>query len=301
PLESIEQYSVYDSACIALEVWLRNYFKTTWFAKQKLNWINRLTKLTEKALHRVESYIQSINQWEQTRNPEEIGHLLMANLHQIPPQATEIEVEDFYRNQQKLTIKLNPDLTPQQNAELYYKKQKERKQELAHLEQLLEQAMGNHERLSKGLTELTNIANQRELNKFVKQNTALWQKAEGDEQLPFRVFEKLGYQIMVGKNAQSNDTLTVSYAKKDDLWLHAKDVSGSHVVIRKKDAHSIPKPVIEYAAGLAAYYSKYRRQKWVAVSYTPRKYVRKNKQLAPGQVIIDREEVIFVSPPNTPV
>jgi predicted ribosome quality control (RQC) complex YloA/Tae2 family protein len=99
----------------------------------------------------------------------------------------------------------------------------------------------------------------------------------------------------VGKNAANNDLLTIRYAHKNDLWLHAKDVSGSHVVI-KQQSQTFPIAVITYAAQLAAYYSKLKGSTLVPVSYTLKKYVRKPKGMEPGQVIVDREEVILVEP-----
>ena len=93
-----------------------------------------------------------------------------------------------------------------------------------------------------------------------------------------------------------NDLLTFKYAKKTDFWLHARDVPGSHVIIRNPQNKPIPKPVIERAASLAAYYSKRQHEKLVPVQMTHRKYIRKTKDLSVGQVIVEREEVVIVEP-----
>jgi predicted ribosome quality control (RQC) complex YloA/Tae2 family protein len=80
------------------------------------------------------------------------------------------------------------------------------------------------------------------------------------------------------------------------LWLHARDVSGSHVIIRNPQNQTVPKHVIEQAASIAAYYSKRQTETLCPVIVTPKKYVRKTRDLLPGQVIVDREEVVIVRP-----
>ena len=116
--------------------------------------------------------------------------------------------------------------------------------------------------------------------------------------LPYREVEFNGYKIWIGKNAQSNDTLTLKYGYKEDLWLHAKDVSGSHVLIKHQSGKVFPKDVIERAAQLAAYYSKRKNESLCPVAMTSRKYVRKRKGDPPGAVVVEREEVIMVEPKN---
>jgi predicted ribosome quality control (RQC) complex YloA/Tae2 family protein len=92
--------------------------------------------------------------------------------------------------------------------------------------------------------------------------------------------------------------LTQKYAHKDDLWLHAKDVAGSHVVIRHKAGQTIPEPVIEHAAMLAGWYSKRQHDSLCPVTVTPKKFVRKPRGARPGQVLVERERVILVKPGN---
>jgi predicted ribosome quality control (RQC) complex YloA/Tae2 family protein len=115
-------------------------------------------------------------------------------------------------------------------------------------------------------------------------------------QSPFRQFEFEGYRIWVGKSAANNDELTMKHAHKNDLWLHAKDVAGSHVVLKWKPGHEFPPKVIEHAAEIAAYYSKLKGSTLVPVAYTLRKFVRKPKGAEPGAVMVDKEEVMMVEP-----
>ena len=103
----------------------------------------------------------------------------------------------------------------------------------------------------------------------------------------------------MGKSAAANYELTMRHSHKNDLWLHAKDVSGSHVLIKWKPGKEYSMSLIKHASALAAYYSKLKGSNLVPVSYTPRKFVRKPKGSAPGQVIVEKEEVLLVEPSNT--
>lgn len=117
-----------------------------------------------------------------------------------------------------------------------------------------------------------------------------------EERVPYKKFETSGFVILVGKGARENDELTLKYAKKDDLWLHAKDVSGSHVILKQQSNKPFPREVIEKAAQLAAYYSKRKTDSLTPVIVTPKKFVRKPKGLPPGLVHVDKEDTILVSP-----
>ena len=112
------------------------------------------------------------------------------------------------------------------------------------------------------------------------------------------MFEDRGFTILVGRNAQNNDLLTQKYAHKDDYWLHAKDVSGSHVVVRHRAGQPVPAPVLEHAAQLAAWYSRRQNDSLCPVTVTPKKFVRKPKGARPGQVVVEREQVLLVVPAN---
>ena len=113
---------------------------------------------------------------------------------------------------------------------------------------------------------------------------------------PFKRFVVQDFEIWVGKNAANNDILTQKYSHKNDLWLHAKGVTGSHTIIKHKAGKLIPSQVLTIAAQIAAYYSKHKGNTLAPVCYTLKKFVRKPKGFEPGQVVMDREEVIMVEP-----
>ena len=113
---------------------------------------------------------------------------------------------------------------------------------------------------------------------------------------PFHRFVIDGFEVLVGKSAKQNDELLQKYTWKEDLWLHAKDVTGSHVILKYQSQRDFTKDIIEKVAELAAWYSKRKSDTLCPVIFTPRKYVRKRKGSPPGAVIVEREEVILVGP-----
>ncbi|GAA4451215.1 hypothetical protein GCM10023189_12940 [Nibrella saemangeumensis] len=261
-------------------------------------------RLFDKRLKRAQAYIDTnleriIERDENSRN-EQIANILMANLHQIPepPGARSPEsvtLHDFYHDR-PITVKLKPDLTPQKNAEGYYRKAKNEKIEEEHRQRQLTAREEEIRRMQEYRLALDQIETLKELRKYIKQHNLLSDAiTEGPVQL-FKEVEHEGFRILIGRNAKNNDLLTQRYTYKDDLWLHARDVSGSHVVIKHQAGKTFPKTVIERAAELAAWYSKRRTDSLCPVIVTPKKFVRKPKGLAEGQVVIDKEDVVMVVP-----
>lgn len=224
--------------------------------------------------------------------------LLMANLHQIKPGLEKITVADFYNDNQPVEIKLKRDLTPQKNAETYYRKSKNQQIEIDRLQKNLEDKTRDKEQAERQLSQLEQVSTLKELRTLFQQQ-APPEKKEINTPLPYHEFTCKGYTILVGRNAQANDVLTLKHTYKEDLWLHAKDVAGSHVVIKHKAGKPFPKEVIECAAQLAAYNSKRKTESLVPVSYTPKKFVRKRKGDPAGMVVVEREDVVLVEPKLT--
>ncbi|QKG55878.1 fibronectin/fibrinogen-binding protein [Hymenobacter sp. BRD128] len=228
--------------------------------------------------------------------------LIMANLHAIAPGASQVEIVDFYTNE-PVVIKLKPLEKPQRMAENLYRKAKNQQIE----ERQLQARVATRETEALQALELLEeleaqpaLAELRGLRAWRKQHALdpSPASAKASSELPFKVFEDQGFTILVGRNAQNNDLLTQKYAHKDDLWLHAKDVSGSHVVIRHRAGQPVPEPVVEHAAQLAGWYSRRQHDSLCPVTVTPKKFVRKPKGALPGQVLVERERVVLVVPAN---
>ena len=228
--------------------------------------------------------------------------LIMANLHAIPAGATQIEVLDFYTNQPKL-IKLKRTEKPQRTAENLYRKGKNQQIEERQLAERIArretEALTALERLEE-MDTVPALAELRGLRTWRKQHglDPPPKAANAATELPFKVFEDRGFTILVGRNAANNDLLTQKYAHKDDLWLHAKDVTGSHVVIRHRAGQPVPELVVEHAAQLAGWYSRRQHDSLCPVTVTSKKFVRKPKGALPGQVVVERERVVLVKPGN---
>lgn len=256
-------------------------------------------KKLKSQIHRTTSYIETnrhkLNAITKSTDYSKIADILMANLHQIPKGVSFVELQNFYSNNQLLTIKLKKDLTAQKNAENYYRKFKNQSKELNILktnitrkEELLRELHEEYERINA-------LSDIKELRKAIKQTPS---SDKPSNTTPYSEFDFMGYKIRIGKNAKSNDTMLRNFTQKNDLWLHAKDISGSHVIIKEIPGSKFPKPVIEKAAEVAAYHSKKRNDSLCPVIYTPRKYVRKRKGDPHGAVVVEKEEVVLVQPKN---
>ncbi|MFA6260886.1 MAG: NFACT RNA binding domain-containing protein [Bacteroidia bacterium] len=256
--------------------------KTT-LHQQAANDVQKVKKaiaLTQKGIAAIET----------ERSPEETGHLLMANTTAILPGMESIQVYDWFTDS-NLQIKLDPKLSPWENAEKYYRKSRSRKIEVQKLNEKISALLSKLPEAQKQLEAIDEATHMKALLPFLKQK-----KKETEQRIPFYIFEWKGYTIWVGKNAANNDLLTTRYAHKNDLWLHAKGVSGSHVVIQHKGNNPFDPGVIERAAELAAWYSKSKGSAWVPVAYTLKKFVRKPKGAEPGQVFMEKEDVLMVQP-----
>ena len=152
------------------------------------------------------------------------------------------------------------------------------------------------------LEEINEINDLRDLEEWKKKyrkqldDLGFGKKQKEETNLPFHTLKIGDYQVWIGKNAKSNDKL-VQFSHKEDIWMHARGVPGSHLVIRMANDKNMPqKNIIEEAASYAAYNSKAKGAELVPVIFTKKKYVRKPKGAAPGAVLVQKEEVELVKP-----
>ncbi len=265
------------------------------FEKEKGDVLRLLDKRLKRAESLIEANLQRLIAREEGASHEEMGHILMANLHEIPARIEQVTLSDFYRDQ-PITIKLKADLSPQKNAENYYRKAKNEKIEAEHLQGQITLREAEIEQTRQHRTAIEGMESLKVLRKYVKQHGLLTDAPVDDPTQVFKQVDFQGYRILIGRNAKNNDLLTQRFSYKDDLWMHARDVSGSHVVVKFQAGKPFPKTVIERAAELAAWYSKRRTDSLCPVIVTPKKYVRKPKGLAEGQVVVEKEEVVMVVP-----
>ncbi|MCS6905853.1 MAG: NFACT RNA binding domain-containing protein [Bacteroidia bacterium] len=279
----------------ALNEFIRRWYSTTYFYTLKHTTYEKIVYLENKVDYKITSLKKSIQHLQKERNYDEIANIIMANLHKIPPKITEVELYDFYKNQ-NIIIHLNPDLTPQQNAANYYQKNKQASEKIKYLEKNFNLQLQEKIKIEQIKQEFNNCKDLKAIKDFHKKYPYLLGEEKEEREIPFRIFQKKGYSIWVGRNAKNNDLLTLHFAKKNDIWLHAKDCAGSHVIIKNTSAQNVPQSVLEYAAGLAAFYSRQKNSSLVPVLYTLRKYIRKNKKMAQGEVAVERAKILLVPP-----
>lgn len=262
-----------------------NSIKEKLLKKLKTDYEHHFKKLQD--LKKTENFIDHSEEFRQK------GNLILIHANEIKKGSKTFRTEF---NGKSYTIKLDPTLSPFQNAEIYFDKAREEKSRIDALRKLIIKTEKQLEVIKDQIDEIENSTNIKELKKFMdKQNT----KSEKDSiEKHFRHYKlENRYDVYVGKDSKSNDLLTTQFAKSDDLWFHARGVSGSHVIIRRQNKNEIiPKNIIEQAASIAAYYSKAKHSKLVPVSYTEKKYVIKRKGLPPGTVQLQREKVVMVEP-----
>ncbi|MBM6921421.1 NFACT family protein [Phocea massiliensis] len=231
------------------------------------------------------------------------GDLLNANLYRMEKGGREVTVENFYEEScPPVTIRLDPRLSPSQNAQKYYAEYRKAataedmlkdlmaksRQELIYLDSVFD-AVTRTEGESELLEIREELAEQGYIRLPKKRNRML--KA----QPPMKFMSSDGFSILCGRNNKQNDQLTMKTAKNYDMWLHTQGVAGSHVII-EADGKEISDQAITEAAIIAAYHSKARESAQVAVDYTRIKFVKKPAGAKPGMVIFTDYQTAFVTP-----
>ena len=231
------------------------------------------------------------------------GDLLQANLYRIERGAKFADVENYYDPEGKtLRITLNPAISPAANAQKYYKEYQKAKNAEFFLAEQIEKGESELEYFESVIDEVNRAQSERELSQIREEleQQGYLRKPSGkrpkQSALPFLEFESTdGFKILVGRNNLQNDKLTLKTAAKNDMWLHTKDIHGSHVIIRA-DGREISDEAIMQAAALAAYHSKAQNSSKVPVDFTLVKHVSKPNGAKPGMVIYVNNRTVYVTP-----
>lgn len=275
----------------AFSKWTRQFIGKQTYEQQK----SELQQQVEKKIQEKETYLQTnlkaLESLKLQRNDEEIGHIILSNLHQINQDLSKQVLLDIY-NQTTIEVAYDNKLNAVENANKYFRKSKGRPYLLQQLSSKIDKAQQQLDQLRLTKEKLQNAENLKQLKPYKKEQTT----TDSNQDLPYKLFTVDGYSILVGKHAESNEKLLNYFSDKNDIWLHAKDVSGSHVIIKVKKGKDLPTQVLEKGASLAAYYSKNRKQNLVTVMYTLRKFVRKIKGAEKGHVTVSNEKTLLVKP-----
>jgi len=233
------------------------------------------------------------------------GELLTACMYQIPANAKSVTTTNYYEeNLPEITIPLLPHRTPSENMQMYFKKYNKEKrtfdalqpqmaanrEELAYLEGVLNAIQACTEE-----SDVDDIREELTEQGFLRRRKADKGKQKPRKSKPLRFLSSDGFEIFVGKNNRQNDELTLHFAASDDIWLHTKDIPGSHVIIRTEGAVP-PDQTVAEASNLAAYFSKARASSMIPVDYTARKNVKKPGGAKPGMVIYETYHTAYITP-----
>ncbi|MCA1062313.1 NFACT RNA binding domain-containing protein [Rossellomorea sp. AcN35-11] len=271
--------------------------------KQQGNDLERfLRNERDKNVNKIEKLRQTLEEARQADRFQLLGELLTSNLHAVERGMKEISVINYYdENGGTIQIPLNPQKSPSENAQLYFSRYQKAKnavkivheqiekanEEIVYLDQLLQQLE------SASTKDVEEIREELEEEGYLRTRRQTKKKKANVKPALETYTSSDGTQILVGKNNKQNDYLTNRVAGREEIWLHTKDIPGSHVVI-KSQAPS--EETIKEAANIAAYFSKARESSSVPVDFTEVKQVKKPKGAKPGFVIYDGQQTVYVTP-----
>ncbi len=284
------------------DAWLDALAETQWADEDRRQLDARRTALLREArqAHQrkqraLDAMAADLARARDAESVRERGELLKASLYRVKPGMREIAVDDWNTNQSVL-IELDPNLSPVDNLQRLFARYRKLARGVAQIEARTAQARSETERLAELMARIeaatdpaTGLAALDELEAELRaagvRAPAPPNVREVGERLPYRRFVAVdGAEILVGKSARDNDDLTFHVARGSDLFLHARDVPGSHVILRRQGRAEPSSEALLDAATLAAHASKLRNELVVDVLYIERKHVRKPRGAAPGLV-----------------
>lgn len=304
---------IFESVNEAIQVYIARKVSFRQKEKKLLNVLRAIKLRIKKNRSLAESLEKEREEAEEFRLLEQKAHLLNLHIADMARGMESIIISNIYDEEQKpITIELNPEWPPQKNIEHYFSRSKKMKASINKIGERIHALQEEIVRFTDLRLEFEDDTKhdwkkiEKTYDEFVRtgwiKKIAEDTRTKLEREAPtFREFSVAGdWRVFVGQNDTKNDLLTFKFAKSDDYWFHARGVPGSHVVLKRDGRKDNPgKQAIEETASIAAYYSKGKSSSLVPVAYTLKKYVRKPKGFRPGQVAIEREEVVIV-PPREP-
>jgi predicted ribosome quality control (RQC) complex YloA/Tae2 family protein len=290
----------------AIQYYITHKFKYNNFIQTKKFLSSNLEKETAILSSKLNNLKSRIEKGSRENEYYNYGNLLLSNLGSVENNIKMIELTD-YKTDSLIKIKLDPKLSAADNANLYFEKAKDEKKNYKISKELYETSKKKFEtyiNFRDRVLTINSIDELMEIKNLLNFRESIGKKKVEDK-ISYREYVLDNkYRVFVGRDSKSNDLLTVKYAKQNDYWFHARGLPGSHVVLRVDNPkEGIPKNILNNVASIAAFYSKAKTAKIAPVAYTLRKFVRKNKNMNPGQVLLSKESVLLVKPeiPNNAV
>ena len=267
--------------------------------------IRSVTTARDRTARKIAHQEQELEATQDRERLRELGDILTSNLHQMNRGMGCLRTVDFYDPEgAEVDIRLDPLLTPQQNAAKYYKEYNKAKTAQEMLTQQLEKGRRELDYLNSVLENITLAEGEKDLGEIRQELTDTGylrraSKAKGREKRvsskPMEFRSTAGLRISVGKNNTQNDLLTCKQAFKSDIWFHTQKIHGSHVILWTEGGTPDLQSLNE-AACLAAWFSQARDSSKVPVDYTPVKYVKKPNGARPGMVTYTTYETAWATP-----
>lgn len=298
-----EGIKLYDSIGEALDSLYINSDRREWAKRHGSSARKVLQNNIERCEKKLSLYADALNSEEQMEKCRLYGELLTANLHSLKSGADVAAVDNYYSEpMERIAIPLDRQLSVGENAQRYYKKYQKLKaaRDMALLQR--EQTLNELDYLEGQLDNLTKCTAENELSElieelkeqgYIKRDKGGKKKMKLAASKPMHFVSSTGADIYVGKNNRQNDELTLKFAAPNDIWMHTRNIPGSHVIVKAAEQDTA---AMTEAALLAAYYSRARGGENVAVDYTPRKYVKKPAGAKPGMVIYTTNKTAYVTP-----
>ena len=247
--------------------------------------------------------MEELSSAERMEEFRRMGEAINANLYQLKKGMAEATLTDWNDPAGgTITVPLDIKLTPGQNAQKYFKKYQKARSAREIAAQQRDKTLAEMDYLETMLLDVDKCVGESELEEirqelvrtgYMKKTTSRKQQRQLPRSKPYRYQSDDGIEILVGKNASQNDRITLG-AKPEEMWLHAKDMPGSHVIICAEG--EIPQATMKQAALLAAWFSKGQRSSMVPIDYTLKKYVKKPSGAAPGKVIYTHQRTAYITP-----
>lgn len=264
-----------------------------------------LRKIVQNALERnIKKYDLQLRQLKDTEKREKYkvyGELINTYGYSVSDGSKSMTALNYYTNEE-ITIPLDDTISVMDNAKKYFDKYGKLKRTFEALTELIKETESEIKHLESisnsldiALSENDLIQIKEELTDYGYIKRKYSNKKVKITSKPFHYISSDGFHMYVGKNNYQNEELTFKFANGGDWWFHAKDIPGSHVIV-KTEGNELPDRTFEEAGKLAAYYSKGRDQEKVEIDYTERKYIKKPAQAAPGFVIYHTNYSLMIEP-----
>ena len=287
----------------ALEVYYGTRDVRERLSQRSASMIRTLKGQLDRCQRKLSIQTEELSAAERMDEYRRMGEAINANLYQLKKGMTEATLPDWNDpDGGTITVPLDLRLTPGQNAQRYFRKYQKARSAREIAAQQRDKTLAEMDYLEGMLLDVDKCVGESELEEirqelvrtgYMKKTTSRRQQRQLSQSRPFRYLSADGIGILVGKNAAQNDRITLG-AKPDELWMHAKDMPGSHVIICSEG--EIPQTTMKQAALLAAWYSKGQRSSLVPVDYTLRRYVKKPSGAAPGRVIYTHQKTAYITP-----